>query len=98
MDVPSMDGERYLVTLINEASGHVRAFHMVSKSEAAEQLKHEVSWVDSLSGCMVEETGFYRWRKHFKGSEDPEACSIEIHPNALYTSQENGSRNTWTVQ
>lgn len=53
MNVPSRDGARYFVTLIDEASGHVRAFLSKPKAEAAELLEGQVCWVERPSGCTV---------------------------------------------
>lgn len=40
MSVVPVGGSRYFVTFIDEVSGHVSAFHMKTKAEAATLLKH----------------------------------------------------------
>lgn len=77
MNGPSIRGARYFVTFINEAYGNVRAFHMKSKSEAAQLLKCEVSWVERHSECIVKKTGLAGGKEYAEGSEDLEARGNE---------------------
>lgn len=52
MNSPLIRRASYFFTLIDEASGHARAFYMKSKGEAAELLKHRASSVKRQSGWM----------------------------------------------
>lgn len=42
---PLVGGAKYFVTFIDDASGHIRACHMMIKAEAVELLKQLVCWV-----------------------------------------------------
>lgn len=44
--VLSRDEARYFATLVDEATGHVRTFHLEAKGEAAEHLKHQTNWFE----------------------------------------------------
>lgn len=83
INVPSICGESYFISFIDELSGHVKAFHMKLKGKAAGLLNCQVSWVDPQSLCMVKNISLEAKREYVNVSKDLEVCGIQIPSSAL---------------
>lgn len=58
MNVPSIRAAKYVVTLIDEASGNVSASHAKTKGEAAELIKQHLRWVELRTDCILRKIVF----------------------------------------
>lgn len=50
MNLSSFGGAKYLVTIVDEASGKLRAAQMKSKVERANMLKRHAKWIERQTG------------------------------------------------
>lgn len=82
MSLPLIGGAKYYTTFINEASGHLRAFHMKAKGEADKLRKREVCWVKWRYRCMVMKIALNCGGDYAKGPENLETQGIEAHLTA----------------
>lgn len=86
----SVGGSRYFVTLIDEASRHVSAFHKEIKAEAAEVLKRQVKWVERRTKSKLKKTVLDSAREYLKGCTELGADGIDIGTTAYYRPEEDG--------
>lgn len=90
MNASSIGGARYFVNFIDEACCRVRTFHLKSKSEAAELLECQVSWIERRSGCMVKRIVLDDSREYDRRLKDLFMQGIEVSPTSPNTPQESG--------
>ena len=87
--VPSLGGNRYYVTFIDEASNYVRAVPLKKKFEASKELDRHVAWVQMQTGRSVVRILIDGGREYVKAAMIPQDEGIKVDNTSRYTLEEN---------
>lgn len=85
MVVSSLGREKFFVTFIDEANGHLRIAHCRTEGEAVYYLKSHVRWSERQTDREVKLIVLDGGKEYLTGAETLEAEGIEIDRSALQT-------------